>query len=963
MGTLAAKEQKDSPQNTSDHSYIRINAKWIAVAHGVFALTAFLGALVVGCYLHYEKIVQNASYGYPDEWFPSVSATIGDRYPERSVFQIFIAVTSGPRFLLIFTNFLVLYHEGHKKAWTMLISGLLRTFTCGGWVYITSTDDHDAHDVFMISYIVLTIPWTICMSSLSKKGSLAKKGRVLTALSFFGSLVPLVYFFIQHKVHVIAGAYSYYAYIEWSLIFLDVAFDTWSYLDFSSIELRVLGASVDLIAAETQKVEKTKRASIDEDFDLATFVVNTINSFTLMTGITAMFACVWYFPLWHMGVSGYEAVIIVMFIAPIFALPLRPIIAAYPFIPRAAAVILTVGAWKVPDPANRLMTVSAGVGFSVLGLTNELMSLQSNPKRFTSYFVSLFLGVLSSSAVKYLCCSNNPAWPIMHKENGGYNELAFFITMIAALFTRPPKKLPEDLSFKPHGGSFLLAALGLAGYLFSLTAFVSDSSIFVIWSWTGFPIKGPTPVIGGLIHFAAAFAGVITSIRFHPNILAQPIFTLVGALASGFVFYAFPDWLGFAGSTVFTFFIASISPTVAQSVLGYCPIKLLITAYFIHIGLCFMSVWIVAYAFVPGGPMLRERSDIMVGITVISVALAVLNYLLRKSASKITRIEVTGGKLFKNAILLITVLTAIISTGFTSRYQSSAPQPYKADTRSFTAGIWCVHFGLDNDLWASEIRMSNLLREAEVDIIGLLETDTERLIGGNRDFVQRMAEELGMYVDYGPGPNKHTWGAALLSKFPILESEHHLLPSPVGELAPAIKATLDIYGELIDVVVFHSGQEEDPEDRRLQSLYLEELMGNSQRPMVLLSYLVTEPLQGNYFTYSSEKSRMHDIDSTDWDRWCEYIMFRDLKKVAYARISRSTITDTELQIAKFKFLTDEQTQLGDAFIYGNHFISEDEVSPDLRMPSLFRGEGVRGHRYHVFDEPRYFAESADQVAH
>lgn len=33
--------------------------------------------------------------GYPDEWFPSVSATIGDRYPERSVFQLFIAMTSG----------------------------------------------------------------------------------------------------------------------------------------------------------------------------------------------------------------------------------------------------------------------------------------------------------------------------------------------------------------------------------------------------------------------------------------------------------------------------------------------------------------------------------------------------------------------------------------------------------------------------------------------------------------------------------------------------------------------------------------------------------------------------------------------------------------------------------------------------------------------------------------------------
>jgi len=33
--------------------------------------------------------------GYPVEWFPSVSATIGDRYPERSVFMVFIALTSG----------------------------------------------------------------------------------------------------------------------------------------------------------------------------------------------------------------------------------------------------------------------------------------------------------------------------------------------------------------------------------------------------------------------------------------------------------------------------------------------------------------------------------------------------------------------------------------------------------------------------------------------------------------------------------------------------------------------------------------------------------------------------------------------------------------------------------------------------------------------------------------------------
>lgn len=56
---------------------------------------AFLSALIVGSALHYRKIVQNEWYGYPDEWFPSVSATIGDRYPERSIFMLVIAITSG----------------------------------------------------------------------------------------------------------------------------------------------------------------------------------------------------------------------------------------------------------------------------------------------------------------------------------------------------------------------------------------------------------------------------------------------------------------------------------------------------------------------------------------------------------------------------------------------------------------------------------------------------------------------------------------------------------------------------------------------------------------------------------------------------------------------------------------------------------------------------------------------------
>jgi len=72
-------------------------------------------------------------------------------------------------------------------------------------VYITSTDDHDYHDIFMISYLVFTLPWMLGCLALSPINPTAIKYRKLFASLFFGTLLPLIYFFIQHKVHKVAG--------------------------------------------------------------------------------------------------------------------------------------------------------------------------------------------------------------------------------------------------------------------------------------------------------------------------------------------------------------------------------------------------------------------------------------------------------------------------------------------------------------------------------------------------------------------------------------------------------------------------------------------------------------------------------------------------------------------------------------------------------------------------------------
>jgi len=130
---------------------------------------------------------------------------IGDWYPERNLFQILIAICSGPRFVLILLWYFLTSRRGSSLPKIVAAIGVLRTLLCGGWVYVTSTDDHDFHDIAMIGYLLCTLPWTLGVISLAPPNPRALKYRKAIAGTFFGSLVPLIYFFIQHKVHHVAG--------------------------------------------------------------------------------------------------------------------------------------------------------------------------------------------------------------------------------------------------------------------------------------------------------------------------------------------------------------------------------------------------------------------------------------------------------------------------------------------------------------------------------------------------------------------------------------------------------------------------------------------------------------------------------------------------------------------------------------------------------------------------------------
>lgn len=126
-------------------------------------------------------------------------------YGTRHSAQRHMLSFTGPRFALVGLWYILTRRPNSSLPKFIAGVGIFRTLTCGGWTYVTSTDDHDWHDIFMISYLVATLPWTLGCVALSPKNPTALKYRKVLAGSFFGTLVPLIYFFIQHKVHRVAG--------------------------------------------------------------------------------------------------------------------------------------------------------------------------------------------------------------------------------------------------------------------------------------------------------------------------------------------------------------------------------------------------------------------------------------------------------------------------------------------------------------------------------------------------------------------------------------------------------------------------------------------------------------------------------------------------------------------------------------------------------------------------------------
>ena len=624
------------------------------------------------------------------------------------------------------------------------------------------------------------------------------------------------------------------------------------------------------------------------------------SGFVFWSILTSLGLSIWYFPLWNMGLSGYEALVMAS-AAPLWlGIPFvrSLVIKNVRYVQLASLAGLL--AWLVQDPAYRVMTVAFATSMTCIGWTATWYAERNNSERLQNRIVAWSIGLILSSIAKFANHTNNPIWPILHAGNGGWNKTGLILA-VAAVWrsTRPVTSSGGDYkSANRDKGSSLLAGLGVGGLVFALHALLSDSSTMILWVWEGYPVRGPLSAPHGAVTVFAMGLGLLLGIAL-PGFFGSWTAFGIGSVGAALL-TCFANWTGYYGALMLTVYVMGLAPSMISSASQHNPAITFGFGLIVYNFMVLFLTWVVAYAFVPGGPLVRERTDWVMITMMLLIGAGVFSALTTNTPYRKAKAGASSGRKKSAYYMHLLVVLQLLSVSIAYlRFPTNDYRPYHPEEKVMTAGIWTVHFSLDNDMWSSERRMRDAIKELEIDVIGLLESDLQRIIMGNRDFTQYLAEDLGMYVDYGPGPNKHTWGAALLSKFPIINSTHHLTPSPVGELAPAIEATLDVYGTLVDVFVFHSGQEEDPEDRRLQTEYVTKIMAATPRPAVLLSYLVMKPKQGNYNTWVSEKSSMYDIDESDWDRWCEYILYKGIKRTGYARVARGTITDTEIQVSHF----------------------------------------------------------------
>ncbi|XP_059144809.1 PGAP2-interacting protein-like [Physella acuta] len=627
-------------------------------------------------------------------------------------------------------------------------------------------------------------------------------------------------------------------------------------------------------------------------------IKDAIYGYIFWSVFQALSAMIWFYPLNELEISGYEAFAAVWLSPFICIIP-----GVHAFLQQKWVLILlrlisvcSVASFQAPTTLIRLILLATGAGVSMLVLAATLW----NSDKLVRYrtFWGLILGLHAFLASRVWFVTFAPAW-----WDNQSNSIVIACGVISALGYSLEEASPQvQVKQQSPVNHWLPSGVGLGSLLCLTHMCFGEASLITRWTVKGYPETGPSPLPWGSLVLLCLSLGTAVQIK---AVLAIPV--TLAATVSFYFLLLFPDpWLAFYAGCCLAFLTMTLWPAVIDVCTQSNPALCLTVASLTYIIQILFWVWTVAFNFVPYGELTREHTDWVIACIMAGILLLfIFSKASQESFTTVyTRMEDELVPALGHYLKVVFLIFLVSQVGMMKRLSKYKPgSEVKSNPKIFTAGIWTYHFGYDNKGWPSMERAATMINNTGVDVITLLESDASKPFLGNNDLASWLAEKLNFYVDFGPSTKDHTWGNLILSKYPIVKSQHHLLPSPHGELAPAITASINVSGTLVNFVVTHMGNDRDVVDRNLQAEFLAKELRQSVDPAVFLGYVTSPPGSENYWRLIKD-GKVKDIDPTDQDRWCEYIMYKKLIRRGYARISHGGLSDTEIQLGTFQIPED-----------------------------------------------------------